>query len=273
MDPSRVLNWLGRVIRLDTTAFDEIKIDPSGLIAGLVVVFVTNLVIGIGTYLYAEFEDYPETGDLLLRSVIIGSIVQTIVWMAWPGVAHLLVNSVYKGRSNIQQLIATLGFAYVPAIVSFFIFITFLDWPFAILGMVGAFVLSQYAIAAATDTTSSQITMANLAGFAAFAVIMGAVSEVSTGDNLGDYPYVNGVWFLDAQASEVGDAIGGSDGGGGGGGLSGGFDRDACEQGFIDSGFTEEQAADSCDPDTLRQQCEDSAAQGLIDESECDVFD
>jgi hypothetical protein len=65
LDFARIVNWLGRVVRLDSTAFDEIKLEPSGMIGGLIAVAVTNLIIGIGTYLYGTIEDLPEKGDLL----------------------------------------------------------------------------------------------------------------------------------------------------------------------------------------------------------------
>jgi hypothetical protein len=209
VDLTRIVNWLSRALRLDSTAFDEIKVDPSGLVAGIAVVAVTNLIIGIGTYLYAEFEDFPETSDLLVRAVIIGTVVQTVAWMAWPGVSYLLINSVFRGTANVQQMIATMGFAYAPAVVSFLIFITFLDWPFAILGMVAAFVLTQYAIAASSNAGSSQITMANLAGFAAFAIVMGLVAELTTDDEEpGGYAFANGIWFLDSVAGLTTDGLG-----------------------------------------------------------------
>jgi hypothetical protein len=204
LDFTRVVNWLGRMIRFDSSAFEEIKMDPTGMVTGIVAVAVTNLIIGIGTYLYGTLEDFPDKSDLLLRTVILGTIVQTIVWAAWPGVSYLLLNSFYRSRADIQQMFATMGFAYVPAIISALIFITFLDMPMAVVGMIAAFVLTQYAIAASSDAGSSQITYANLAGFAAFAVIMGLVVEF-TGDE--DYPFANGIWFLDWLAQSGRDII------------------------------------------------------------------
>jgi hypothetical protein len=250
VDPTKMMNWLARVVRLDSTAFDEIKLDPAGLVSGLIAVALTNLVIGIGTYLYAEFADLSETSDLLLRSVLLGTIIQTVVWVAWPGVTHLLINSFYRATSDFQQLVATMGFAYVPAVISFLILITFLDWPMAILGMVATFVLSQYAIAAASNAASSQITMANLAGFAAFALLMGVVTEVTSGDGPGDYPMANGIWFLDSVASETADTLG---------------------------TVADLESLDGTDPEDLedlaREQCEEQVDEGLLPEGSCDAFD
>ncbi|MEX2237598.1 MAG: YIP1 family protein [Dehalococcoidia bacterium] len=198
MDFARTVNWLGRVIRLDSTAFDEIKLDPSGMIGGLIAVVLTNLVIGIGTYIYGTVEDLPEKGDLLIKTVILGTIVQTVLWVAWPGVTYLLLNSFYKATADVQQLIATMGFAYVPAAIMALIFITPLDTPFALLGMVAAFVLTQYAIASSSNASSVQITLANLAGLAAFSVLMSVIAvEILGDDGLGDYPFASGIWFLD----------------------------------------------------------------------------
>jgi Yip1 domain len=198
LDFARIVNWLGRVIRLDTTAFDEIKMDPSGLIGGFVVVAVTNLIIGIGTYIYGTVEDLPEKGDLLIKTVLLGTVVQTVAWAAWPGVSYLVLNSVYRAQANIEQMFATMGFGYVPAAISALIFISPLDTPFAIVGMVAAFVLTQYAIAASSNAGSAGITFANLAGMAAFAVVISIVGvELLGDDGLGDYPWASGIWFLD----------------------------------------------------------------------------
>lgn len=192
-----MLNWLSRVARLDNTAFDEIKLDPAGMVGGIVAVVITNLILGIGTYLYGTIEDLPETGDLLVRSLIIGTIVQSIVWMAWPGVTYLLLTSIYNSAADIRQLIATMGFGYVPAVIGALFFISFLDTPFVIVGLVAAFVLTQYAVAAASNAGSAHITMANLGGLAVFAVLMGIVVEITGDVAAGDYPFANGIWFLD----------------------------------------------------------------------------
>jgi hypothetical protein len=116
--------------------------------------------------------------------------------------------------------------------------------------MVATFVLSQYAIAAATTATSAQITMANLAGFAAFALLMGAVSELTSGDGPGDYPMANGIWFLDAVASETADTFG---------------------------AVSEIEGLEGTDPEDLedlaREQCEQQVEEGLLPEGSCDAFD
>jgi Yip1 domain len=197
LDFARIVNWLGRMVRLDNTAFDEIREDPTGLISGIVAVVVTNLVIGIGTYIYGTLEDLPDMGDLLLKSVILGTLAQSVAWLAWPGVSYLLLGSLFRATANVQQMVATMGFAYVPAMICALMLITPVDTAFALAGMVAAFVLTQYAIASASNAGSSAITWSNLGGLAAFAVIMGIWVEITGDDSAGDYPLANGIWFLD----------------------------------------------------------------------------
>lgn len=169
----RVVNWVVRMFRVDITAFDEAKLDPAATISSLLVVLAASFVAGLGTWIWAAVEDIPDKGEVAVRSFILGGLLQTVVWLAWVGVVYVVLTQLYRSVADVQQLVRTMGLAFVPMALGVFVFISFLAIPLGIFALVATFVFTQYAIATATTASSGQITYANLAGFLVFAVIMG----------------------------------------------------------------------------------------------------
>jgi hypothetical protein len=48
LDAYRALNWLQRLLRLDTTVFDEVRTDASATPTAIAVVVVASLLAGLG---------------------------------------------------------------------------------------------------------------------------------------------------------------------------------------------------------------------------------
>jgi hypothetical protein len=73
----------------------------------------------------------------------------------------------------------TMGLAFAPMAISLLILVSILSIPFAAIAIGATFLLTNAAIASATDAPSDRVALANLIGFAAFALILGILSNVA----------------------------------------------------------------------------------------------
>ena len=80
MDVNSLMQRLKRLATLDTTVFDEVKGDTNSTIPAIVVVAVATVLSGLGGWLWWVFADLPESGDVLLKSLIFGSILSIVLW-------------------------------------------------------------------------------------------------------------------------------------------------------------------------------------------------
>ena len=66
-------SWLGRLIRLDLTVFDDVKDDVTATVPALAVMLVASLVAGLGSWLWWVVQDFPgKTGEVFLKTFILG---------------------------------------------------------------------------------------------------------------------------------------------------------------------------------------------------------
>ena len=70
MDPQKFMNWVLRMVRLDTSVFDEVKGDVTATVPAVVVAAASTFLFGLGGLLWWVFKDFPEKGDFLLKSFI-----------------------------------------------------------------------------------------------------------------------------------------------------------------------------------------------------------
>jgi hypothetical protein len=92
-------SWLGRIFRLDFSAFAEIRAQPSATSAAIVVVFVASLFAGLGSWLWA-LDSFVDNSDAFVRSFLVGSLVQTIVWFSWVYIVYLVLTKCGARQSS-----------------------------------------------------------------------------------------------------------------------------------------------------------------------------
>src|SRR3990172_11043959 len=78
-----VSGWLGRLARLDLTVFEEVRSDPSATPGAIVVVFVASVLAGIGSFAWAVQTEGVDDSEVFVKSLVIGSILQTLAWFIW----------------------------------------------------------------------------------------------------------------------------------------------------------------------------------------------
>src|SRR3990172_5189208 len=174
-----VSGWLGRLIRLDLTVFDEVRSDPSANPGAIIVVFVASVLAGIGSWLWAVQWHGVEATEVFVKSLVIGSIIQTIVWFIWVYLVYQVLARAYGARTDFFELIRTMGFAFAPVGISVLIAINSFAVPFGVAALAGAALSSYFAIQASSDADARQTLVANFVGFLTFVVVMGVFANVA----------------------------------------------------------------------------------------------
>jgi hypothetical protein len=172
------LGWIGRLARFDYTAFDEIRAEPSATLSAVAVVVAASLLAGMGSWLWSVFELDRDETDIFVRSLLIGTIVQTLFWFLWVYIVHQLLTHIYHAQSNFVELVRVMGFAFFPVALTVFILIGALAIPIGIFAFAATILLSSIAVQSATDAEAPHAMMATLLGFGGFLVCMGMLANV-----------------------------------------------------------------------------------------------
>jgi hypothetical protein len=177
-------SWLGRIVRLDFSAFAEIRAQPSATPAAIAVVFVASLFAGLGSWLWS-LDSFVDNSDTFVRSFLIGSIVQTIVWLSWVYIVYLVLTWGYGARQQFGELSRAMGFAFAPVALSVLVFIGGLAVPIGLISFAITVLFTNAAIQQVSDAEVDEATIANIAGFGVFAIVMGGCANIFEVDSIG----------------------------------------------------------------------------------------
>ncbi len=193
MDPQQVLDKIIRLLKLDTRVFDEVKGDATQTIPAVVTAVVATLIYAVGGWLWWILKDYGSGGELFVKSVVLGSLFAVGLWFVWVFVVYALLTSVFKATSDVQSLIRTMGYAAAPLALGVVMLIPALSFGLGIAALVVMFAATNYAIQATTNAAPDKVLLANLAGFAIWAVVLSLLVS-------GDDPFGPGVFIQGALA-------------------------------------------------------------------------
>lgn len=178
-------SWLGRIFRLDFSAFGEIRADPSATSAAVMVVFGASLMAGLGSWIWALQHSFVDSTDVFVRSFILGSILQTAVWFLWVYMVYLVLSNFYSSRLEFGELIRAMGFAFAPFAFSVLVLLAVLAVPFGMISVMMAVLFTNAAIQQVSDADVNEATVANVAGFCVFAIVMGGCANIFEVDGIG----------------------------------------------------------------------------------------
>jgi len=165
---------LMRLVRLDTSVFDEVRLDASATIPSVVVAVVATFLAGLGGWLYWIISADVEagSGDVLIKSAILGTVFSVALWAAWVFIVYAVLTQVFKAQADVQQLVRTMGMAAAPLALSLLMFIPEISFAIALASVVMFFGLTTLAILVTTNAPPAQVMVANLAGFAVWAIVL-----------------------------------------------------------------------------------------------------
>lgn len=176
---------LGRLLRLDLSVFEEVRGDASATLGSIAIVFGASVLAGIGSWLWAVQTDGIDGGDVFVRSLIVGSVLQTLAWFIWVYLVFQILARAYGARGDFLELMRTMGFAFAPVAMSVLVAITAFAVPFGVMSLAGAVLLTHFAIETSTGAERSQMVIANFVGFLSFAIVMGVLANISEVNTVG----------------------------------------------------------------------------------------
>ncbi len=173
-DMQGLMNRLMRLARLDTTVFDEVRLDASATVPSVIVAVASTFLAGLGGWLWWSMtQDFGDKGKVLVQSLILGSVFSIALWVAWLLIVYVLLTQVFKAQADIQQLVRTMGLAAAPLALSVLMFIPGADFGIGLASIALFFGLTTIAVQAATNASAGTVLVCNAAGFAVWAIVLG----------------------------------------------------------------------------------------------------
>ena len=184
MDVNSLMQKVRRLAMLDTTVFDEVRTDSSFTPAAVVVAAVATLLFGLGGWLWAVFEDYSDTTEILFKSAIIGTVVSLILWAVAIGVIYVMLTQVFRARADVNELVRVLGLATLPLALGLLFAIPTIGYAISLTALALMFGLSVIGVQSATDAPPGRALAATAAGFFVWALVLVLLSD--SGDFITD---------------------------------------------------------------------------------------
>src|SRR5262245_30943784 len=135
-DPNVLIARVRRLAMLDTTVFDEVRMDRTATVPAIIVAVGSIFLFGIGGWLWWVFNAYDgfevDGGEVLLKSAIIGTILGALFWAAWVGVTYVMLSQIFRARVDLNDLIRVMGFAVAPLALGILMFIPVLEFAIAL---------------------------------------------------------------------------------------------------------------------------------------------
>ena len=172
MDFEVMIGRLLRLVRLDTTVFEEVRMDPAATASSFVVAAAAVLAAGLGGWLWWVQEVDFDKGRVFLQSVILGSLFAIGLWIVWLFVVYVLLTQVFRERADLQQLIRTMGMAAAPLGLSLLLLIPGINFGLGLTSIALFFGLTTIAIQSVTTAEPAKVLLANAAGFAVWAIVL-----------------------------------------------------------------------------------------------------
>jgi len=172
MDFEVILNRLVRLARLDTTVFDEVRMDPTATASSVVVAATATFAAGLGGWLWWLQKTEFDNGRVFVQSVVLGSVFAVGLWLVWLFVAYVLLTQVFRERADLQQLIRTMGMAAAPLGLSLLLLIPGINYGIGLTSIALFFGLTNIAIQSVTTAEPAKVLTVNAAGFAVWAIVL-----------------------------------------------------------------------------------------------------
>lgn len=180
MDFEVIVGRLLRLARLDTTVFDEVRMDPAATASSFVVAAAAAFAAGLGGWLWWIQKFDFDGGRVFVQSVILGSLFAIGLWIVWLFVVYVLLTQVFRERADLQQLIRTMGLAAAPLGLSLLLLIPGINYGLALTSIALFFGLTTIAIQSVTTAEPAKVLLANAAGFAVWAVVLALLVDAGS---------------------------------------------------------------------------------------------
>ena len=200
LDFAILVDRLRRLLLLDTSVFDEVRHDPAATLPAVFVVTVSTALAGLGGWLWWLTQDFPDSGQVLFESVVLGSVFSVALWIVWLFVAYVILTQIFREDADWQQMLRTMGMAAAPLSLSLAMFIPGISFGIGLASVALFFGLTTIAIQSTTAAGPAHVLIANLAGFAIWAIVLGLL--VTSESYLAP-----GIFLIDSASERLADIV------------------------------------------------------------------
>lgn len=148
-----MIDRIVRAIRLDWTVFREIAADPKAMSEATIIVVIVTFLSALG-------------GGAAADNFFIGFLVTWLVdilvgWIGWAIITYLVGRLLFKGQSDIPEMMRVLGYANAPILLGLFRFIPCVGWLIALAGWILSLIAGVIAVREAMefDTSNAIVTV------------------------------------------------------------------------------------------------------------------
>ena len=136
-----------RAIRLDWTVFREIAEDQNAMMQAAIIVVVVRFLSAVGSGIASR----SFLGFLIpwIVSILVG-------WILWAAITYFAGTVLFKGKTDIPEMMRVLGYANAPNLLGFFGFIPCVGWVIALAGWILALIAGVFAVREAMEFETSQ---------------------------------------------------------------------------------------------------------------------
>ena len=201
LDLGILADRLQRLLRLDTSVFDEVRQDPAATVPAVFVLVASTFLSGVGGWLWWIVQDFGNVGRVFVQSLILGSVFSVALWIVWLFVAWVILTQLFQEEADWQQMLRTMGLAAAPLALSVGIFIPGVDFGVGLASIAFFFGLTTIAIQATTPANPAKVLVANVAGFAIWGIVLGLLVTADTW-------LAPGVFLFDASNEVLNDLAG-----------------------------------------------------------------
>ncbi len=178
-------HWLQRLARLDLDVFRDVAADASATLPMLAIVAAASFLCGLGSWLWWVFQSREAVGEVFVKTLLLGGLLQVPVWLLWVYVTYQVLTLAFAVRAEFYGLVRAMGLAFTPLALTVLMAVAQLAVPLAVIPLAATVLLSLVAVEAASDAEPRQALLATLAGFAAFALVMGILANIAEVEGIG----------------------------------------------------------------------------------------
>jgi hypothetical protein len=193
---------LQRLVRLDTSVFDEVRQDTAATMPAALVLVLSTFLSGVGGWLWWLVKDFGDSGTIFIQSVVLGTVFSVALWIVWLLVAWVILTQLFREEADWQQMLRTMGMAAAPLAISVVMFVPGIDFGIALASVALFFGLTTIAIQAVTTASAARVLVANLVGFGVWAMVLGLFVN-------GDSYLAPGIFLMNAPVDKIAEFSGG----------------------------------------------------------------
>lgn len=189
--PSR--GRLRRLATLDAAALDDLRTNPAATVPALLVAVLGLLALGVGGWLWWVASGLGDTGGVFVKTVGLGTAFGLVGWLVWLLVIYLVMRQLAGVILPVEELLRMAGFAAAPLLLALAMVVPAVSFGVGLVALAGWVAATQLAVERTAGRGGIDVMLANLAGFAAWAVMMSLLSSAT--NQIGGGPFLaESIW-------------------------------------------------------------------------------